>query len=71
VFGGMRDTWGDRRVVLLDDAGQVQSLPLTWTDWAEPDVFVTMSAGRSVFRVTDLIELASMMERLQAERRGV
>jgi hypothetical protein len=67
VFGGVRDTWGDRRVLLLDEEGQVHSLPLSWTDAAEPDVFVTMSAGRSAFRVADLVELATTVERLRAD----
>ena len=41
----------------LDGAGRQLSLPVGWTDAAEPDVFVTMAAGRSPFRFVDLVEL--------------
>lgn len=39
-------------------------MPVGWTDAAEPDVFVAISAGRSAFRVSDLVELALLVERL-------
>jgi len=71
VFGGIRETWGDRRVVLLDDEGQQRSLPLSWTDMAEPDVFVAMSAGRSAFRVTDLVDLVELVASLRGKRARV
>jgi hypothetical protein len=64
VFGGVRQTWGDHRVFLLDENGTQHSLPVGWTDAAAPDVFVAMAAGRSAFRVTDLIELAVLVELL-------
>jgi len=52
---------------MLDEQGQQLSLPLGWTDAAEPDVFVTMSAGRSAFRVVDLLELAALVAALRAD----
>jgi hypothetical protein len=67
----MHDSWGERRILLLDEEGQVHSLAVSWTDAAEPDVFVTMAAGRSAFRVADLLELATMVEHLRASLRRV
>jgi hypothetical protein len=64
VFAGVRQTWGDHRVFLFDEDGRQYSLPVGWTDAAAPDVFVTVAAGRSPFRVGDLAELAVLVERL-------
>jgi hypothetical protein len=71
VFAGIREAWGDRRVLMLDQEGQLHSLPVGWTDAAEPDVFVTISAGRSAFKVADLVELATMLEGLQSGQLGL
>jgi len=70
VFGGVRQTWGDHRVFLLDENGMQHSLPVGWTDAAVPDVFVAMAAGRSAFRVSDLIELAVLVEQLSVSGPG-
>jgi len=43
----------------------MQSLPRAWTDVAEPDVFVAMAAGRSPFRVVDLLALAEVIDRVR------
>ena len=56
VFLAVRQTWAQDRVFFLDEDGRQFSLPVGWTDAAEPDVFVTMAAGRSPFRVADLVD---------------
>jgi hypothetical protein len=38
-------------------------LPTAWTDRAPVDPFVALASGRSAFRVCDLLELASLIER--------
>jgi len=35
----------------------MHTLPASWTDIIAVDPFVTMAAGRSLFRVADLIQL--------------
>ncbi len=70
MFGGVRQTWGDHRVFLLDEQGRQHSLPVGWTDVAPPDIFVEMAAGRSALRVGDLIELAVLVEQLSKQARG-
>jgi hypothetical protein len=38
-------------------------LPAAWTDRALNDPFVELAGGRSAFRVCDLLELVSLIER--------
>jgi hypothetical protein len=52
---------------LLDD-GTLTSVPVEWTDMAEPDVFVAAAAGRSHFRPQDLLALAELIDGLPPSR---
>ena len=65
VFVGVQQTWRQDRVFFFGDDGGMQSLPRAWTDVAEPDVFVAMAAGRSPFRVVDLLALAEVIDRVR------
>lgn len=38
-------------------------MPMGWTDVGALDPFVVLAAGRSQFRVADLIELAEQIDR--------
>jgi Family of unknown function (DUF5372) len=40
-------------------------MPLSWTDLAAEDPFVTLSTGKSWFRVPDLLELIRLIEGLR------
>ena len=62
AFVAVQQTWRQDRVFFFGDDGAMQSLPRAWTDVAEPDVFVTIAAGRSPFRVVDLLELAEVID---------
>jgi hypothetical protein len=55
-----RQNWGEDRVCVRDEHGEVRSLPTAWTDMVAADPFVVMAAGRCPFRVTDLLELADL-----------
>ena len=68
VFGGTRHNWAECRVFVLDEDGGQRSFPLGWTDAGDPDVFVAIAAGRSPFRIQDLLELAALIGRFKAER---
>ena len=61
MFVAVRQTWGEDRVFFLGGDGIMRSLPTAWTDAAAPDVFVVMAAGRSAFRVEDLLGLATLI----------
>ena len=65
VFVAVRQTWGEDRVFFLDDVGTQKSLPTGWTDVAEPDPFVALAAGRSSFRVVDLLALVELIASLR------
>jgi Family of unknown function (DUF5372) len=60
-----RRNWGEHRVYFHDDTGRLVSLPALWTSVFPADPFVAVSAGRSPFRVQDLLELAQLIARIQ------
>ena len=55
--------WGDDRVFYVDETDQVRCLPARWTNVVADDPFVVVSAGRSDFRITDLLELVALVGR--------
>ena len=61
----VRLTWGEDRVFFFDDEGTQRSLPLAWTDAGEVDPFVVVAAGRSAFRVADLLDAAALIDGLR------
>lgn len=64
-----KHTWAEDRVFFFDDDGQVCSLPAGWTDVDPPEPFEVVSAGRSVFRVGDLLALVALIENLRPPKR--
>lgn len=60
--------WGSHRVY-FHDAGRLRKIPACWTDVVADDPFVVVAAGRSAFRVADLLTLADLIEVLQPQRR--
>ena len=44
-----------------DAGGHLTSVPATWTSLAAIDPFVAVAAGRSLFRIEDLLELARVL----------
>lgn len=52
-----RHNWSEDRVFFYDDQHLLQSLPVVWTSLAPDDPVVLIAAGRSPFRLHDLIEL--------------
>jgi len=70
---GVRHTWGEDRVFFFAQDGTQKSLPTGWTDAAEVDPVVVLGAGRSAFRIADLLGLADLIDGLRpgADRRDV
>jgi hypothetical protein len=56
------------RLLLQDDAGAAWSVPPQWTDLVGSDPEVVIGGGRALLRAVDLIELASLVERLSDRR---
>jgi hypothetical protein len=61
-----RHNWGEDRVYYRDGRGLLTSLPAGWTSLAREDGFVAVAAGRSRFRVQDLVDLAALVLRLRS-----
>ena len=57
-----RPIWGEDRVYYHDETGKLRSIPAKWTDVHGEDPFVMVAAGRSPFRVADLLELCRLVE---------
>ena len=68
VFVVARRTWGEDRVFFFDEDGVQRSLPRAWTDAADLDPFVALAAGRSPFRVEDLVEVVGLIDGLRDTR---
>jgi hypothetical protein len=56
-----RQNWGEDRVCLHDEDGQLFSLPAGWTDAAAADPFVVIAAGRCPFTADGLLALADLV----------
>jgi hypothetical protein len=56
---------GEHRVCFVDKKGRQCEIPLVWTDLAPEDALTTLSAGKSWFRATDLLELTRLIEGLR------
>ena len=56
-------TWGEDRVFYYDPSGKLKSLLTNVTDVVSTDAFHRVSAGRSAFRVDDLLELRHLVDR--------
>ena len=67
AFVERRVRWGDDLIFYRDRHGYVTALPTRWTNVEAEDPFVVVSAGRSPFRVADLIDLAVLITNLQLE----
>ena len=47
-----------------DAAGRLHSIPTSWTNLGPSDPFVTIAAGRAVFRPVDLLAVVGLLERM-------
>jgi hypothetical protein len=63
-------TWGEDRVSYYDSSGNLRSVLTNVTDVVSQDAFSCISAGRSAFRVDDLLELRSLLDRHKRSSKG-
>jgi hypothetical protein len=61
----IRQTWGEKRAYYYDDHNKLKSLLLSWTNLQTPDLFNIVSAQRSAFRTTDLLDLFSLIQSIK------
>jgi YD repeat-containing protein len=63
-------TWGEDRAFYYDSAGALKSFLSNVTDLILKDDFDRVSAGRSAFRLDDLLELRRCLDKIkQAEEK--
>ena len=62
-----RHNWGEDRVYFHDDQGKLSSVPARWTSIFPVDPFVSVAAGRSAFRLKDLMELSRLLQAVSEE----
>ena len=59
----------ESRVFFFNTKGRKSSVPLNWTDIGPKDPFVVVSAGRSLYRVEDLLGLVRLIEEISGAKR--
>jgi hypothetical protein len=62
-----RQNWGEDRVYLRDEDGELFSLLTGWTDVASTDLFVVIADGRCPFTTAGLLALADLIDRLRSQ----
>jgi hypothetical protein len=63
-------TWGEDRVFYYAPNGKLKSLLTNVTDVVSTDAFDGISAGRSAFRVDDLLELRRLFDKRKQSGEG-
>jgi len=63
-------TWGEDRVFYYAPSGKLKSLLTNVTDMVSTDAFDHISAGRSAFRVDDLLELRRLFDKRKKSGKG-
>ena len=63
----IRHNWGEDMLYCRDPKGTLVSVPARWTDRIAADPVVTVSAGRSPFRLEDLLELTRLVAAWEQE----
>jgi hypothetical protein len=67
-FVAYRQNWGEDRVYLHDENGQLFSLPAAWTDAVAADPFVVVAAARCPFTTDGLLAVADLTGRFRSRR---
>jgi hypothetical protein len=62
-----RQNWGEDRVYLRDEHGELFSLLAGWTDAAPADPFTVIADGRCPFTTEGLLALADLIDRLRSQ----
>ena len=56
----------EKRIFFHDKNGDLQSIPIAWTDMSPPDPFLLFSKGKSLFRVAELRSLCRLIDELES-----
>ena len=58
-------TWGEDRVLCIDETGESRLIMTSWTDYLPVDPFVTVSNGTADFKYDDLKSLAQLLQAIK------
>ncbi len=64
----MRNNWGGDRLSYAGPDSRLRTLPVEWTDVLEPDLVVTVGAGRTFLRTDYLRELRKFVDECLRQR---
>ena len=64
-FLALRHQWGEERVFYRDRLGHLASMPARWTSATSLDPRDAATAGKSAFRASDLLELATLLAEMR------
>ena len=53
--------WGGEQAFFHNDQGVLSAVPIQWTSLSPEDPLVSLSTGKSLFRVPDLLELTQLI----------
>jgi hypothetical protein len=62
VLATRKQNWGEDRAMFFDAHGRLRSMLISWTSLAGEDAFAQVAAGRSWFRIDDLLKLVAVLE---------
>ena len=65
---GIQAERAGRQVHAQDEKGCITLLPIHYTDLIEPDSYVFISEGRSMFRPKELLELVRFLKGLKDDK---
>lgn len=57
-----KKNWGREVVDCRGKDNQLITIPIAWTNLADPDPYIAISKGRSYFRTDDLVRLVNFLE---------
>jgi len=59
--------WSEDRAFFYDKKGHLNSVPVGWTNLCPADIFIKISAGRSYFKVENLLQIVEIIRSLKNE----
>lgn len=59
-----KKTWGEDRILYIDENGEMCLIHASWTDVVEEDPFIVVANGRSTFRFDDLKQLSILLKNI-------
>ncbi len=66
-----RKNWGHTYIDYYNESGEIDSIPLEWTDACEKDPFNELSKGCSIFRISELLRLIDLINDFKSIKNSI